>query len=166
MQIKVKKLNPWSKLPTRGSEYAAGYDLYADEDAEIEPGQTKLISTGIAVEIPEGYFGGIYARSGLATKQGLRPANCVGIIDSDYRGPVGVALHNDCNNTMFVHSPIAENLYRIECTENTESIRYVKKGDRIAQLVIQKFEPVTFEEVDELSDTDRGEGGFGSTGKN
>lgn len=168
MQIKVKKLNPCSKLPTRGSEYAAGYDLYADEDAEIEPGQTKLISTGIAVEIPEGYFGGIYARSGLATKQGLRPANCVGVIDSDYRGTVCVALHND--NKGYRMEEVTDENYeyvRDVLIDNTYySTKKIKKGDRIAQLIIQKFEPVTFEEVDELSDTDRGEGGFGSTGKN
>ena len=163
MNVKIKRLTETAKIPTRGSEYAAGYDLYADEDVVIEPGLTNLISTGIAVEIPEGYFGGIYARSGLATKQGLRPANCVGVIDSDYRGPVGVALHND-------------NPYRVTQISKTEEgrplisapiqYREIKKGDRIAQLVIQKFEPVTFEEVDELSDTDRGEGGFGSTGTN
>ena len=161
MNVKIKKLTETAKIPTRGSEYAAGYDLYADEDAEIAPGQTKLISTGIAVEIPGGYFGGIYARSGLATKQGLRPANCVGVIDSDYRGPVGVALHND-------------NPYRVTQISKTEAgrplisapiqYREIKKGDRIAQLVIQKFEPVTFEEVDELSSTERNAGGFGSTG--
>lgn len=169
MQIKVKKLNPWSKLPTRGSEYAAGYDLYADEDAEIGPGQTKLISTGIAVEIPEGYFGAIYARSGLATKQGLRPANCVGVIDSDYRGTVCVALHNDCRTEYkfdISYSEISEDYVWSLLDNFDKQVREVKKGDRIAQLVIQKFEPVVFEEVDELSDTARGEGGFGSTGEN
>ena len=107
----------------------------------IPAGQTEKINTGICVEIPNGYFGAIFARSGLATKRGLRPANCVGVIDSDYRGEVIVALHND--------------------TEKSESIHV---GDRIAQLVILPYLPVEFEEVDELSNTDRGEGGFGSTG--
>lgn len=164
MQIKVKKLNPWSKLPNRGSEYAAGYDLYADEDAEIEPGQTKLISTGIAVEIPEGYFGGIYARSGLATKQGLRPANCVGVIDSDYRNEIKVSLHNDNSNVSSELKQINSTTCEQILSYNYESTKTIHKGDRIAQLVIQKFEPICFVEVPDLDmSTDRG-GGFGHTG--
>ena len=146
MQIRVKKINSWSKLPTRGSDYAAGYDLYADQSVTVSSGQTVLVGTGVALEIPEGYFGAVYARSGLATKQGLRPANCVGVIDSDYRGQVFVAVHND----------------NIE----PEGYRSIEQGDRIAQLVIQKFEPAEFEEVEDLEETKRGEGGFGSTGKN
>jgi len=101
-----------------------------------------MIPTGWAMEIPQGCFGGIFARSGLASKKGLRPANCVGVIDSDYRGPVKVALHNDTNEP-----------------------RHIKGGERIAQLVILDYYPVTFDVVDELEDTDRGEGGFGSTGQ-
>mgnify|MGYP002865172669 CR=1 FL=1 len=144
MQIKIKKLGETSKIPSRGSDYAAGYDLYADlqEDKCIQPHTTEKISAGIAIEIPEGYYGGIYARSGLSVKEGLRPANCVGVIDADYRGPVTVALHNDSNEMRIVHP-----------------------GDRIAQLVIQPFLAVEFAETDQLSDTIRGQGGFGSTGK-
>ena len=144
MDIKIKRLRPQAQLPTRGSEYAAGYDLYADLDeaVSIQPHTTAKISAGIALEIPEGYFGGIYARSGLATKEGLRPANCVGVIDADYRGPVTVALHND-----------------------SDEERIVEPGERIAQLVIQPFLSVSFIESDTLSETVRGTGGFGSTGK-
>lgn len=143
MEIRIKRLRDSAKTPTRGSEYAAGYDLYADLDEAlyIAPHTTQKVSAGIAVEIPAGYFGGIYARSGLATKEGIRPANCVGVVDADYRGPVTVALHNDTNE-----------------------IRTIHPGDRIAQLVIQPFLSVSFIEADELSETVRGEGGFGSTG--
>lgn len=143
MELKFKKLDINAHVPTRGSEYAAGYDLYAASsyDIEIPSHLTIKIGTGIAVAIPEGYFGAIFARSGLATKQGLRPANCVGVIDADYRGEVIVALHNDMD------------------VEKT-----VKAGDRIAQLVIMPFLPVEFKEVEELDKTDRGSGGFGSTG--
>ena len=144
--IKIKKLNENVKIPTRGSEYAAGYDLYACIDGDskhIYPHQTVKIGTGLSIEIPDGYFGAIFARSGLATKQGLRPANCVGVCDSDYRGEYIVALHNDSNDT-----------------------QTVVNGERIAQLVVVPYMPVEFEEVDELSDTERGDGGFGSSGIN
>lgn len=143
--INIKLLNEFAKVPTRGSAQAAGFDLYAatNYDIEIQPHSTIKIDTGISIEIPEGYFGGIYARSGLATKQGLRPANCIGVIDSDYRGPVIVALRND---TMYTQRIMA--------------------GDRIAQLIIQPYLNVNFNIVDELSDTERGNGGFGSTGRN
>lgn len=142
--IKVKRLTDTAKLPIRGSEYAAGYDLYADlaETTMVGPGDTFKINTGIAVEIPDGFFGGIYPRSGLATKQGLAPANKVGIIDSDYRGPIIVALYNQ--------SPIPQ---------------MVHPGDRIAQLIIQPYVAFEWEEVDELGETERGDGGFGHTGK-
>lgn len=141
--MKYKKLNDLAKEPTRGSVAAAGYDLYAatSYDIELPPHETVKIGTGIAIEIPDGYFGGIFARSGLATKKGLRPANSVGVIDSDYRGEVIVALHNDSNLT-----------------------QYIDAGERIAQLIIIPYENVTFEEVNDLSDTERGDGGFGSTG--
>ena len=132
-------------MPTKGSVSAAGLDLYADiqnGNITILPGQTTMIHTGISAEIPEGYFGGLYARSGLATKQGVRPANCVGIIDSDYRGEVIVALHNDSSEAVTVSA-----------------------GQRIAQLVIQPYLGVEVEETEDLSDTNRGFGGFGSTGK-
>jgi len=144
MIIKIKKLNENAKIPTSGSTYAAGYDLYAclDEPITIEPHTTKKVGTGIAVAVPNGYFGAIFARSGLASKQGLRPANCVGVADSDYRGEYIVALHND-----------------------GEVPQTVSNGDRIAQMVVMPYLPIEFEEVAELDETQRGAGGFGSTGK-
>ena len=143
MEIKIKKLNDTAILPTYGSAYAAGADLYAlsDTDVTIEPGKTVLIHTGIALELPIGYAGLIYARSGLASKKGLAPANKVGVIDCDYRGEVMVALHN--------HGTVAQT---------------VTGGERIAQLVITPYITASFIEADELSDTARGTGGFGSTG--
>ena len=142
--VKVKKLDPRAVVPTRGSVTAAGADLYAvaDEAVTVAPGETVLIHTGLAMEIPVGWAGLIYARSGLATKSGLAPANKVGVVDSDYRGELMVALHNHSNEP-----------------------RTVAHGERIAQLVIAPYLPAVFEETDELSDTQRGEGGFGSTGK-
>ena len=144
MRINIKKLTETAKLPERGSAYAAGYDLFADlqEAVTINPKQTFMINTGVAMEIPEGYWGGIFARSGLSAKEGLRPANCVGVVDADYRGPICVALHND-----------------------SEAVRTVVPGQKVAQLVVVPFLTVEFEEVEELSDTVRGVGGFGSTGK-
>ena len=144
MKINIKRLTETAILPERGSAYAAGYDLFADvnESVEIQPHETKLIGTGLAMEIPEGYFGGIFARSGLSSKEGLRPANCVGVVDADYRGEVKVALHND-----------------------GEVVREIKAGQKIAQLVVVPFLGVEFDEVEELSETVRGVGGFGSTGK-
>ena len=143
MEVFVKILDDNAKLPTYGSAEAAGADLYAatTEDVWIPPHETVKIGTGIAVELPKGSFGGIFARSGLATKQGLRPANCVGVVDSDYRGEVIVALHND-----------------------TDERQCVAPGSRIAQFIIFPTFKSDFTEVLELSDTDRGEGGFGSTG--
>ena len=143
MEIRIKRLTDTAQLPKRGSEYAAGYDLYADitEPVMIPPHQSVMIGTGLAAEIPEGYFGGVFARSGLASKQGLRPANCVGVIDADYRGQISVALSND-----------------------REVERTIEPQERIAQLVILPFLPVEFIDSEELSDTVRGAGGFGSTG--
>jgi len=144
MEINILRLTDSAKLPDRGSAFAAGYDLFADvaEDVTILPHETKMIGTGLAMEIPEGYFGGIFARSGLSAKEGLRPANCVGVVDSDYRGEIKVALHND-----------------------GEVPRVVTSAEKIAQLVVVPFLAVDFNEVSELSDTVRGAGGFGSTGK-
>ena len=141
--MKIKLLSNLATVPTRGSEYAAGYDLYAaiEETTVIPAHCTVKIPTDIAMEIPTGFAGLIMARSGLATKEGLRPANCVGLIDSDYRGNVIVALHND-----------------------TDIDKIVNSKERIAQLMIVPFEAVEFEVVDELSDTVRADGGFGSTG--
>lgn len=143
MKINIKKLNDNAVIPTYGSEYAAGADLYAciEESVSILPNETKLIKTGLALELPVGYAAFIYARSGLASKRGLAPANKVGVVDCDYRGEVMVALHN--------HS-------------NTEQV--VEKGERIAQMVIAPYITAEFKVVDELSDTVRGAGGFGSTG--
>ena len=144
MKVNIKKLTETAKLPERGSAYAAGYDLFADlqETIEIKPHETYMINTGVAMEIPEGYWGGVFARSGLSAKEGLRPANSEGVVDADYRGPVCVALHND-----------------------GEVVRTVTPGQKIAQLVVVPFLAVEFDEVEELSDTVRGAGGFGSTGK-
>ena len=146
MNIKVKRICEEAKLPTRGSEKAAAYDVYAclpDENAPVTimPHQTMLIGTGLRMAPPEGFYVGVYARSGLSSKEGLRPANCVGVIDEDYRGEYLVAVHND--------------------SEVTRSVRH---GDRIAQILLQKRYDMDFEEVDELDTTGRGEGGFGSTG--
>ena len=142
--IAVKKLDERAVLPTYGSEFAAGADLYAVTDGDVffQPGETKLIKTGLAMEIPEGLVGLVYARSGLASKRGLAPANKVGVVDADYRGEVMVVLHN--------HS-------------NTE--QKISAGERIAQLVVAPFLKASFTETDELNETVRGEGGFGSTGK-
>ena len=143
-KISVKKLRGNAVLPTYGSAWAAGADLYAclEEDVTIEPGQTVLIPTGLAMEIPVGYAGLIYARSGLSVKRGLAPANKVGVIDADYRGEFMVALLN--------HGTQAQT---------------ISHGERIAQLVITPVITPGFQEVEELSDTVRGAGGFGSTGK-
>lgn len=142
--IKVKKLRENAVLPTYGSAEAAGADLYAclQEQVTIEPGATAFVPTGLAMELPQGYVGLIYARSGLACKKGLAPANKVGVIDSDYRGEFIVALHNHGNQAQTVAS-----------------------GERIAQLVIAPVFTPGFEETDVLSDTQRSAGGFGSTGK-
>lgn len=140
--VKIKKLNENAIIPTYGSPFSAGADLYsAMDDVTIAPHTTTLIKTGLAIELPVGFAGLIYARSGLASKRGLAPANKVGVIDCDYRGEVMVALHN--------HSEISQT---------------VTKGERIAQLVITPYVVADFEESDELSETVRGEGGFGSTG--
>lgn len=144
MKIKIKKLNKNAIVPTRGSSAAAGYDLYAciESPIIITPHSTVKVGTGIAIELSDGYFGAIFARSGLATKNGLRPANCVGVCDADYRNEYIIALHND-----------------------TDIPQAINPMERVAQLVIMPFLPVEFEEVDELSTTERGFGGFGSTGK-
>ena len=144
MKVQLKQLTDTAILPIRGSDSAAGYDLSADisSDIIINPHETVLIGTGLSVAIPEGYFGGVYARSGLSLKEGLRPANCTGVIDSDYRGEIKVSLHNDSNEE-----------------------RIVKPAQKIAQLVISPYLQVTFDIVDELDDTVRGDGGFGSTGR-
>ena len=143
MKINYKKLSHNAICPTYGTEYSAGADLYAllEEDVTIRAGETYLVHTGIATEIPEGYVGLVFARSGMALKKGLAPANKVGVVDNDYRGEVMVALHN--------HSTTPQT---------------ITNGERIAQLVVMPYYCASFTEVDELSDTDRGEGGFGSTG--
>ena len=144
MEIKIKLLKENSKIPTVGSLESAGSDLYAAESKPIKigPYTSKLIHTGIAIEIPQGYFGAVFARSGLATKQGLAPSNKVGIIDSDYRGEILVSLYNQSN-----------------------VLRVVNPGDRIAQLIIMPYMKTEFITVDSLTDTSRGKDGFGSTGR-
>ena len=141
MKIAVKKLVPDATLPTLGSAYAAGADLYSVQEVEIGVGETVLVPTGLAMEIPVGYGGFIFARSGLACKRGLAPANKVGVIDADYRGEIMVALHN-----------------------HGQSAQTVEKGERVAQMVIMPFLAAEYFETEELTDTDRGSGGFGSTG--
>ena len=141
--VRIKKLKENAVVPTYGSEFAAGADLYAavEESVTIAPSETKLIPTGIAMEIPVGYAGFIYARSGLASKKGLAPANKVGVVDADYRGEVMVALHN--------HGTVEQT---------------IEAGERIAQMVIAPFITANFIESENLEDTVRGAGGFGSTG--
>lgn len=145
--INIKKTDETAKIPTYGSEFAAGADLYAvihneENRVEILPGETAFIDTGIVMEIPNGYVGLVYARSGLSCKQGLAPANKVGVIDSDYRGNIMVALYNQSSET-----------------------RIVSEGDRIAQIIIQPVEQFEFKVTENLSNTVRGNGGFGSSGK-
>lgn len=141
--VNIKKLKPNATIPTYGSANAAGADLYAciESSLTIESGETVLVPTGLSMELPEGYAGLIYARSGLASKKGLAPANKVGVIDSDYRGEVMVALHNHSNVSAFIDP-----------------------NERIAQLVVAPYIVASFTVVDELDQTDRGVGGFGSTG--
>lgn len=145
MEVKIQKLRPGAVTPRRGSADAAGYDLYAcpadGQCVTIAPHATAMIGTGLALAIPAGYFGGVFARSGLASKQGLRPANCVGVIDADYRGELRVFLQNNGTET-----------------------QTVENGERIAQLVITPCLDIEIEETDELSETLRGASGFGSTG--
>lgn len=142
--VRLKKLNEKAIVPSYGTEFAAGADLYAlaEDTIEIKAHETVLIHTGVALEIPEGFVGLIFARSGLASKQGLAPANKVGVIDSDYRGEIMVPLHN-----------------------HTDSTKTIKGAERIAQLVIMPYVSAEFELCDEFSETARGENGFGSTGK-
>lgn len=144
MKIKIKRLSETAALPVRGSAQAAGYDLCADikEPLTIPAGQTVVVDTGLAFAIPDGYFGGVFARSGISTKHGLRPANCTGVIDSDYRGPVVVPLYND-----------------------SDTERMIMPGERVAQLIILPYLAVDFCEVEQLEETERGENGFGSTGR-
>lgn len=143
--VRIKKLRPDAQLPTYGSQDAAGADLCAlTEEAglSIAPGETAMVHTGLSIELPQGYAGLVYARSGLAAKRGLAPANKVGVIDPDYRGEIMIALHNHGN------APAT-----------------VQNGERVAQLVITPYLMAEFTEADALSDTARGEGGFGSTGR-
>ena len=144
-KINIKQLSSNAKIPSYATDFAAGCDLYSSSSEKISfnPGETKLIKTGIAMEIPLGYAGLIYARSGLATKRGLAPANKVGVIDSDYRGEIMVALHN-----------------------HTNEVKEIDSYERIAQLVITPYVKGLFNEVDDLNETKRGENGFGSTGTN
>ena len=144
MKINIKKLNENAIIPTYGSQFSAGADLYACEESDvvIGAGETKLIHTGLALEIPAGLVGLIYARSGLASKRGLAPANKVGVIDSDYRGEVMTALHN-----------------------HGKESQVIEPGERIAQMVIAPYVTASFILSDELDSTERGEGGFGSTGR-
>lgn len=142
MKVKIKKLHKNAKLPTFGTEDSAGMDLYVLEGKQIYPGVTEMFRTGISMEIPKGYVGLIFARSSTAGKKDLAPANKVGVVDSDYRGEVLIPLHNHGKN-----------------------IRTVETGERVAQMMIVKHAKIDLEEVDELTKTNRGEGGFGSTGE-
>ena len=146
MEVKIKKLDPAAILPRRGSAQAAGYDLFAclprEGEIVLQPGETRRIPLGLALALPEGTFGAVFARSGLATRQGLRPANCVGVVDSDYRGENMVPLHND-----------------------SEVPQIIRHGDRVAQMVVLPYLAVDFLEVAQLDETERGQGGFVSTGR-
>lgn len=144
IDVKIQRVREKAIVPSHGSNDAAGYDLYAclENPVSIRPHQTVLIGTGWAMEFPAGLVALLYARSGLATKQGLRPANCVGVVDADYRGEYMVALHND-----------------------SEEMRVVNHGDRIAQMVLTSYFAMNYVEANELDSTERGAGGFGSTGK-
>lgn len=156
INVKIKRLSETAQLPTKAHDSDAAFDLYADiqdtfkpfgstEDVKgikVMPGQTVKIHTGFSTEIPIGYWGAIYARSGLATKQGLRPANCVAVIDAEYRGEWLIPLHNDSSDVQIIHH-----------------------GDRIAQFMLAPVIETKLEEVNELTESDRGEGGFGSSGK-
>lgn len=143
MKIEVRRLTTTAKLPQRGSDQAAGYDLFADIRSElvIKPHTTQMVGTGLSIAVPEGYYGAIMARSGMSARRGLRPANCVGVCDSDYRGEYIVALHNDSDKS-----------------------QTIIPQERIAQLLILPYQTAEFTEVDELDNTKRGAGGFGSTG--
>ena len=143
-KIKIKRVTDTAVLPQKKSDEAAGYDLYVDSNKPIvfNPGESKMLHSGIAFQIPKGYFGAIYARSGLAVKMGLRPSTCVSVIDSDYRGEVGLPMRNDTNEKQII-----------------------QPHERVAQIVFQKHLNVEFEETDELDKTERGDGGFGSTGR-
>lgn len=146
-EVNYVKFSPTAQAPTQGSEWAAGYDLHADLEGKtyitLAPGEVRKISSGIAIALPQGTFGAIYPRSGNATKRGLVLANTVGIVDADYRGPVIIALKN-----------------------TSDTIQIIEQGERIAQLIVQPFNPVIFNETDSIGTTARGEGGFGSTGSN
>ena len=145
MIVKVKKLTETARIPTRGSRDAAGYDLYAciqEDGIVIKPHDNAMIGTGLKIAIPAGYFGAVFARSGLASREGLRPANCVGVCDSDYRGEYTVCIYNDSDEERLIFS-----------------------GDRIAQLVVLPCQDIEFQVVSALNDTERGADGFGSTGK-
>ena len=144
MEVKIKKITESAIIPTKGSEEAAGFDLYVDTDTAVTilPHQTKMLQTNIAFELPKWYFGAVFARSGLSTKKGIRPATCVSVIDSDYRGSVGVPLHND-----------------------TDEVRIIEPHERVAQMVIIPVPEVELVLVDTLTETERASGGFGSSGK-
>lgn len=165
--LKIKKLSEDAILPTRGTADSAGLDLYALEDVIIDPQSNKPIHTGIAMSIPKGYVGLLFARSGLATKQLLRPSNCVGVIDSDYRGEVILNLYNDNTNVeeRFVQISSDPNVGRNVIVSSKENSKQIKKGDRVAQLVLVPYIAPNTIECNQLDKTDRGEGGFGSTGK-
>ena len=144
MEVKIKKLTESAIIPTKGSEEAAGFDLYVDSDMPVAifPHETVMLQTNIAFELPRGYFGGIFARSGLSTKRGIRPATCVSVIDSDYRGSVGVPLHND-----------------------TDEPRLIEPYERVAQMVIIPIPEIELVLADTLTETERASGGFGSSGR-
>ncbi|MCR5787831.1 MAG: dUTP diphosphatase [Bacilli bacterium] len=144
MKINIKKLHDDAIIPTKGTIKSAGYDLYAylnEDKKEINPWETYMVSTGISLEVPDGYFAGIFARSGIASKRNLRPANCTGVIDSDYRGEIKVPIFND-----------------------SDKVQVIENNERVAQMIIMPYLDVTFNEVDSLDETDRDNEGFGSTG--
>jgi dUTP pyrophosphatase len=173
MNIKMKRLTDTAILPTRGSDGAAGFDLYADsvqgeytitnnKTVIVAGGSNVIVHTGIAMEIPKGYVGLLFARSGLSCKKGLRPANCVGVIDEDFRGEIIVNFHNDINFSTWYNAQNSDDT--VKANDFVESFTEFDLHDRVAQMVFVKYEAFNPVEVDSLEDTARGKGGFGSTG--
>lgn len=165
MQLKVKRLDKDMPMPQYAKKGDAGFDLRATEDVTIYPGETVMVGTGLAFEIPEGYNGEVRARSGMASKRMLAPINEPGTVDAGYRGEVMVPLHNYAPSSIWETEFFESGVIKTRLFPNNDGIQHVKRGERIAQMVIAPVETCEFVEVDELSETERGDGGFGSSGR-